>query len=73
MLMFFDTLRVEFGSDIKITIATPGFIESELTQGKFLEGDGKISVDQDMRDVRTFASSLSEFLVLLAPYILIKK
>ncbi|XP_015865828.3 11-beta-hydroxysteroid dehydrogenase A-like [Ziziphus jujuba] len=52
LLMFFDTLRVEFGSDIKITIVTPGFIESELNQGKYLQGEGKMTVDQDMRDVQ---------------------
>lgn len=51
LLMFFDTLRVEFGSDVKITIVTPGFIESELTQGKFLGPEGKMKVDQDIMDL----------------------
>ncbi|RZC59378.1 hypothetical protein C5167_006675 [Papaver somniferum] len=52
LINFFDGLRTEFGSDIKITIATPGYIESELTQGKFLMKDGNMEVDQDMRDVQ---------------------
>ncbi|KAI3919275.1 hypothetical protein MKW98_030411 [Papaver atlanticum] len=52
LINFFDGLRTEFGSDIKITIATPGYIESELTQGKFLMKDGNMKVDQDMRDVQ---------------------
>lgn len=52
MVQFFETLRVEFGSDIKITIATPGFVESELTQGKFLSEGGEIVVDPEMRDVQ---------------------
>jgi len=49
---FFETLRVEFGPDIGITLVTPGFIESELTQGKFLNKGGRLVVDQDMRDVQ---------------------
>lgn len=53
MLSFFETLRVEVGSDVDITIVTSGFIESELTQGKFFTREGKIEVDQDMRDVRS--------------------
>ena len=48
----FDTLLVELGPDINITIATPGFIESELTQGKFLDGEGNMIFDPALRDVR---------------------
>ncbi|XP_061953060.1 11-beta-hydroxysteroid dehydrogenase A-like [Populus nigra] len=33
---FYETLRAEFGSDIRITIVTPGVVESEMTQGDFL-------------------------------------
>uniref|UniRef100_A0A9R1XKI4 3-oxoacyl-[acyl-carrier-protein] reductase n=1 Tax=Lactuca sativa TaxID=4236 RepID=A0A9R1XKI4_LACSA len=51
LAQFYDTLRVEFGSDIKITVVTPGFIESELTQGKFLSHEGKLVVDYDARDL----------------------
>jgi len=29
-------LRIEFGPDIGVTIVTPGLIDSEMTQGKFL-------------------------------------
>ncbi|KAL5543858.1 hypothetical protein UlMin_007642 [Ulmus minor] len=50
--MFFETLKVELGSDITITIVTPGFVESELTQGKFMGNEGKMIVDQDLRDVQ---------------------
>lgn len=53
---FFETLRVEFGPDIGITLVTPGFIESELTQGKFLNKAGRLEVDQDMRDVSAYVS-----------------
>lgn len=51
----YETLRIEFGPNIQITIVTPGYIESELTQGKFLmSDDGKMIVDQDLRDVELF-------------------
>lgn len=48
---FFETLRVELGSDVGITIVTPGFIESEILQGKFVTHDGQLHVDKDARDV----------------------
>ena len=35
-ICFFESLRVEFGPDIGITIVTPGVIESEMTQGQLL-------------------------------------
>lgn len=61
MVTFFETLRIEVGPEIKITIVTPGFIESEMTQGKFLVKEGKMEVDQDLRDVSSspFASVYS--------------
>lgn len=48
---FFETLRIELGQDIKITLVTPGFVESELTQGKYIGKGGDVEVDQGMRDV----------------------
>ncbi|XP_011073098.1 11-beta-hydroxysteroid dehydrogenase-like 6 [Sesamum indicum] len=51
VVSFFETLRTEFGSDIRITLVTPGLVESEMTKGKFLDKEGKMVVDQDMRDV----------------------
>lgn len=53
VVSFFETLRIEFASDIGITLVTPGLIESEMTQGKFLNKEGKMVVDQDLRDVRS--------------------
>ncbi|GJX09126.1 11-beta-hydroxysteroid dehydrogenase 1B-like protein [Tanacetum coccineum] len=52
LAQFYETMRVEFGSDIKITLVTPGFIESELTQGKFLSHEGRTIVDPDARDMQ---------------------
>jgi hypothetical protein len=51
VISFYETLRVEFGKDIGLTIVTPGLIESEMTQGKFLSKEGDMVVDPDMRDV----------------------
>ncbi|OIT23589.1 PREDICTED: 11-beta-hydroxysteroid dehydrogenase-like 6 [Nicotiana attenuata] len=51
MISFYETLRVELGTQIGITIVTPGLVESELTKGKFLTIEGKLEVDQVMRDV----------------------
>ncbi|KAJ8420441.1 hypothetical protein Cgig2_026597 [Carnegiea gigantea] len=45
LVAFYETLRVEVGSDIHITIVTPGFIKSEMTKGKHLAGDGRMIVD----------------------------
>ncbi|XP_075480680.1 11-beta-hydroxysteroid dehydrogenase A-like [Primulina tabacum] len=51
-LQFFETLRVEFGPDIGVTVVSPGFIESELTQGKFLNKEGKMVFDEDTREAQ---------------------
>ena len=53
VITFYETLRSEFGSEIGITISTPGWIESEMTQGKFISKEGVVQVDQEMRDVST--------------------
>lgn len=34
-ISFFETLKSEFGSDIGVTIVTPGLIESEITGDQF--------------------------------------
>ncbi|KAJ4974123.1 hypothetical protein NE237_007297 [Protea cynaroides] len=39
------------GGDIGITIVTPGFIESEMTKGRYLTKEGEMEVDQEIRDV----------------------
>ncbi|MCD7454504.1 Polycomb protein sop-2 [Datura stramonium] len=52
MILFFEALRIEFGRDVKITLVTPGFVESEMTQGKFINKTGKVDVNPQMRDVQ---------------------
>ncbi|XP_021758409.1 11-beta-hydroxysteroid dehydrogenase 1B-like [Chenopodium quinoa] len=51
MSAFFETLRVELGSEVKITIVTPGIIESKFSKGKVWTESG-MKVDQDLRDVQ---------------------
>ncbi|KAG5537219.1 hypothetical protein RHGRI_024607 [Rhododendron griersonianum] len=42
LVSFYETLRVEVGSDIGITIAGPGFVDSEMTRGDIMS---KVGVD----------------------------
>ncbi|CAN4085506.1 unnamed protein product [Withania somnifera] len=52
MTLFFETLRIELGREIKITLVSPGYVESEMTQGKFINKTGKVDVNPQMRDVQ---------------------
>ncbi|XVF08664.1 hypothetical protein REPUB_Repub07fG0022200 [Reevesia pubescens] len=52
LISFYETLRIEFGIQIGITIVTPGLIKTEMTEGKFLSKEGKLKVDREMRDVK---------------------
>ncbi|XP_048574295.1 uncharacterized protein LOC125555013 [Triticum urartu] len=52
LINFFETLRSELGSEVGITIVTPGWIESEMSKGKFLKEDGGVEVDQEYRDAQ---------------------
>ncbi|KAI3898564.1 hypothetical protein MKX03_030489 [Papaver bracteatum] len=44
MMNFFETLRVELGSSVKITIVSPGFIESEMIKSNTLSLVGMFPV-----------------------------
>ncbi|KAF5792999.1 putative 11-beta-hydroxysteroid dehydrogenase [Helianthus annuus] len=50
VVSFYESLRMELGSEVGITIVTPGLTESEITQGKIMNKDGQMVVDQDLRD-----------------------
>ncbi|PIA51031.1 hypothetical protein AQUCO_01100091v1 [Aquilegia coerulea] len=50
LVNFYDTLRVEFGSSVTITIASPGYTDSEMTQGKHLTLEGIVEVNTKLRD-----------------------
>lgn len=51
-LRFYETLRAELGSDVGVTILTPGFVESEITRGKAMQKGGEIAVNEEARDVQ---------------------
>nr|CAD1836601.1 unnamed protein product [Ananas comosus var. bracteatus] len=52
LINFYETLRIELGNEVGITIATPSFIESEMTKGKFLTKDGRMEINQELRDAQ---------------------
>ncbi|KAM3367109.1 hypothetical protein ACQJBY_016021 [Aegilops geniculata] len=52
VLSFTETLRMELGDEVGVTVATPGWIESEMTKGKHLSKGGRVEVDQDTRDAQ---------------------
>lgn len=58
VLNFFETLRMELRDEVGVTIATPGWIESEMTKGKHLSKEGTVEVDQNMRDVSTLTCAV---------------
>ncbi|KAJ7553392.1 hypothetical protein O6H91_06G096100 [Diphasiastrum complanatum] len=51
ILNLYETLRVEVGPDVGITIAMPGWIESEMTKGKMVAPDGNVVIDPEQRDI----------------------
>lgn len=54
---------MELGPEIKILVVTPGFIESEITRGKFFSKEGKVEVDPTMRDVSCFIDEIQYYLI----------
>uniref|UniRef100_A0A0D9W4A1 Ketoreductase domain-containing protein n=1 Tax=Leersia perrieri TaxID=77586 RepID=A0A0D9W4A1_9ORYZ len=52
VLNFAETLRMELHGEVGVTVATPGWVESEMTKGKHLSKYGKMEVDQDTRDAQ---------------------
>uniref|UniRef100_A0A804QGM5 11-beta-hydroxysteroid dehydrogenase 1B n=1 Tax=Zea mays TaxID=4577 RepID=A0A804QGM5_MAIZE len=52
LINFFETLRTELGNQVGITVVTPGWVESEMSRGKFLKEHGQVEVDQEMRDAQ---------------------
>lgn len=51
VIAFYETLRIEFGSKVGVTIVAPGVVDSEMTQGKFMTKNGQFIVDKELRDV----------------------
>uniref|UniRef100_A0ACD5Z9M3 Uncharacterized protein n=1 Tax=Avena sativa TaxID=4498 RepID=A0ACD5Z9M3_AVESA len=51
-IRFYETLRSELGSDVGVTILTPGYVVSEITQGKAIQKDGELAVNKETRDAQ---------------------
>ncbi|EAY93903.1 hypothetical protein OsI_15676 [Oryza sativa Indica Group] len=49
---FAETLRMELHGEVGVTVATPGWVDSEMTKGKHLSSHGAMEVDQDTRDAQ---------------------
>ncbi|KAJ4973752.1 hypothetical protein NE237_006926 [Protea cynaroides] len=49
LINFYDNLRVELAPKVSVTIISPAFVESELSQGKALTNRGDVEVDPGFR------------------------
>lgn len=58
MSQFFETLRLELGSDVPITVFLPGVIKSEMTDGKGVQPDGRLPHSYEEAVDRRNVSSL---------------
>jgi short-subunit dehydrogenase len=53
VIRFYETLRSELGSNVRVTIVIPGYVVSNITMGKGIQKDGNVGIDEDARDVCT--------------------
>ncbi|KAG8089865.1 hypothetical protein GUJ93_ZPchr0011g26988 [Zizania palustris] len=51
VIRFYETLRAELGSHVRVTILTPGYVVSNLTMGKGVQKDGHVGIDEEARDI----------------------
>ena len=56
MVNFYETLRFEVKDDVGITIATHGWIGSEMTRGKFMVEEGAEMQRKEEREVKQNSS-----------------
>ena len=59
VIRFYETLRAELGSHVRVTILMPGYVVSNLTKGKGLQKDGHVGIDEEARDVISSSPLLS--------------
>ncbi|KAH7307533.1 hypothetical protein KP509_22G064000 [Ceratopteris richardii] len=52
ILNFYETLRLEVEPAVGIITVTPGYVESEMTKGKFMTREGKLVLDEETRDIQ---------------------
>ncbi|KAJ3671847.1 hypothetical protein LUZ60_007926 [Juncus effusus] len=52
VIRFYETLRVELRTQVKVTILVPGYVVSELTRGKALQKGGQVEINEEARDIQ---------------------
>lgn len=57
LVNFYETLRFELNGDVGITIATHGWIGSEMSRGKFMLEEGAEMQWKEEREVKLFFST----------------
>ncbi|XP_028764637.1 11-beta-hydroxysteroid dehydrogenase-like 5 [Neltuma alba] len=61
LVNFYETLRFELKNEVGVTIATHGWIGSEMTSGKFMMEDGADMQWKEEREVHVSCGSVQEF------------
>lgn len=51
LVSFYESMRVELAPEISITIATLGFVDSEMTRGKHLNNEGNTEMNSELSNV----------------------
>ncbi|KAJ4974787.1 hypothetical protein NE237_007961 [Protea cynaroides] len=51
LIHFYDNLRIELAPEISIVVLSPGFVESEITQGKLVTKRGEVELNHVIRDI----------------------
>ncbi|XP_009797377.1 11-beta-hydroxysteroid dehydrogenase B-like isoform X1 [Nicotiana tabacum] len=65
VINFYETLKLEVKDDVGITIATHGWIGTEITRGKLMMDEGADMQWKEEREVRASGSSVEEFAKLI--------
>ncbi|XP_022973981.1 11-beta-hydroxysteroid dehydrogenase-like 5 [Cucurbita maxima] len=65
LVNFYETLRFEVKDDVGITIATHGWIGSQMTRGKFMVEDGAEMQRKEEREVHVTGGPVEEFAKLI--------
>ncbi|KAB2628607.1 11-beta-hydroxysteroid dehydrogenase-like 5 [Pyrus ussuriensis x Pyrus communis] len=61
LVNFYETLRLEVNHEVGITIATHGWIESEMTRGKFMLEEGAEMQWKEEREVHVIGGPVEDF------------
>ncbi|KAA8528010.1 hypothetical protein F0562_035121 [Nyssa sinensis] len=65
LINFYETLRFELKDEVGITVATHGWIGSEMTRGKLMLEDGAEMQWKEEREVHAFGGPVEEFAKLI--------